>query len=224
MPSPTASSGGLLVKRNLKADFETAWDAFLVSTLGIADALGGAAARGESVHDLLASLHAVTYWKAKGLVMSGAAAKSRLNPGPLTGLFFERFAGSVFQGYLGARHPNATFFVGCGSVSYSTRDGLPRDPDLCVQQGDRTVVVEFKVSPKKRDLDYLEQLHSQYSAEGMLFLFCGGEVIAQRPQLERIVAGGWACFLESRKSNESIVRVATVDRLLTKADAWLGSA
>lgn len=216
------AGGDVAPQRDLKADFEAIWDTFVTSTQQVADALGSAAARHEPVHGLLASLYAVPYWKAKGLVLGGAA--TRLNPEPLSGLFFERFACSVFVEFLCTHHPDAQFYVGRGSEEYAMRVNLPRDPDLCVQRGSRTLIVEFKTSPKKRDLDYVETLHTRYAAEGMLYLFCGGEVVAQRAQIARIVEGGWAAFLEARRRNAAGVQGATVDRLLHRAAEWLGGA
>ncbi|MEW5874769.1 MAG: hypothetical protein AB1752_06260 [Candidatus Zixiibacteriota bacterium] len=190
----------------------------------IARSVYHAAESGDPVQPLLLSLYDVPYHKAKRLGMSPnnpegkleSGVESRFNPGPLGGLFFERFVGEAVRGYLDSKFTDVRFGVNRHAVTKHP-EGLPRDPDVCVERAGRIVVIEVKTSPKKPDLDYVERLRGDYEKGGITYLFCAGEISAPKGRIERLIREGWVSALDTRnKSHADLISQATVDSMLTR--------
>jgi len=82
------------------------------------------------------------------------------NIGAITGLFFEQVATAFIVPALRQSFENIKIERNkCSDVSVRA---IARDPDLYAFANNRHAVVEFKVSPKKRDLEYVLDMHEQY--------------------------------------------------------------
>lgn len=168
------------------------------------------------LHKILADLHGIPYVKAKGLLDEPAVDRSSRNPGAVTGLFFEQAVVGLIVPYLRNRLPGARFER--NSCSVLGARAITRDPDLFVANGDRFAVFEVKVSPKKRDLDYVERICADYQRAGIGYYLVGGEISAHPEIFERYSAREWACFVSAPKTKRDLLkRLPTLDVVLQAA-------
>lgn len=201
---------------DLKKSYELAWEQFAASVRQIAGRVELAAENSGNIHLMLGKLYDVPYYQAKNLILQVGSGNSTLNPGPLTGLFFETLVGASVRGFLRANVPGARLTIGRGPQTFPAH--LPPNPDICVTHGKNTVVFELKVSPKKPDLDYVKDIRARHEKAGVSYFLIGGEVSGRRESLMELGEEGWVAFLCARSErNREAIEKATIDRLLGAA-------
>ena len=178
-----------------------------------------AAAHSDELHSLLKKLYSVPYGKARSILKTPVTDDKEPNIGSVTGLFFEQLVVSVVVPRIGAALPNARFER--NRCSNQTVRSLFRDPDIFVSNGERFAAFEIKVSPKKRDLEYLRRMKTSLDSRDIGFFLIGGHVSANR-ELLLSFNDGWATFLDSKQPNRNLLpQLATVDDILERAVSHL---
>lgn len=174
------------------------------------------------LHELFKQLYGVPYHEIRICLQEPPVDGTSENIGPVTGLFFEQLIVAITVPFIRRAVPAATFER--NQCSDSAVRGLSRDPDLHVSLGNRRVVFEFKVSPKKPELDSVLAEHARYTGAGVGYYFVGGYVAANAELLQSF-SGGWACFAECSLRNERVLAgLPSLDTVLANAVTYLGSA
>lgn len=150
------------------------------------------AQREENVHLLLAELLPIPYYEMKELLQGGADRSPR-NPGPIGGVFFERFVAAAVQGRILDSLPGTAMALNAHLPGYPS--GLPRQPDIHLSRGGRHVVLECKTSPKKSDIEGVLEMQSHYASSGCAFYFIAGEPVGRASQLHHLASLPWVTIL-----------------------------
>jgi len=199
------------------SQFEAGWDALQLAVDQVVSQIRTLSGEGAPVHDLLAELMPIPYWRAKQLVKSDVDVHSSNNPGPIGGLFLERFAGAAVVSYVRARVPDVQVGVNCFVPSCrGGLEGLPKQPDLHLHSNGRHAVFEFKTSPKKRDFDSVQESHDRCRSAGVEYYFVAGEPSGSPAQIDHLVSQSWTTILmyKGRRDHPWIGKSPSFDQLL----------
>ena len=136
------------------------------------------------------------------------------NIGAATGLFFEFNVRVFFVPFL-LREIGSSLKVSYNTYPGHKQLGLPRDPDIHLSANGKEVVVELKVSPKKRDIDYVQKLKQRYGQHTIPYYFLGNQLSLNKQSFEAISELDWMSFLHASKRNAKYLdKFPTFDNII----------
>lgn len=175
------------------------------------------------LHDTLRKIYGVPYEEIRSALLYPKVNWTSENIGSVTGIFFEQAVSSLAVPFIKSKYPNAQ--IGRNACDSANVRSIARDPDLYVKVSDIEVVIEMKVSPKKRDLEYVKEIKEKFNQAGIGYFFVGGYVAANRELLNSFKSESWACFLEASRRNEDILSILPAfDTVMKNAVYYLGNA
>ena len=205
---------------DLIAKYESLWDDFVSANLEFEKILAEHILQGESFHAICARLYGIPYYKAKGL-FEDSPSDSKRNIGSVTGLFFEHFISFVIASIAKKKFPDIQ--PESNKCTDAITREISRDPDLFLKRGENRVVVEFKVSPKKPDIDYVVQLKSRYEERNIYYCVVGGHISLDKTELDVLTRNDWMTFFDSSKRNNDVLRkFKTIDQIMDSIWKKLG--
>lgn len=209
---------------HLTKEYAIVWGDFIRRVLRV-HARAAAATENNSIslHNALRALHWVPYRKARELLAKPRVDESSDNIGAVTGLFFEQSVVTLTVSHL-RRHVRGVH-IERNCCSSSRVRVISKDPDLYARAGRSEIVVEIKVSPKRRDLDHVFRMRQKYEKQGIGYFLIGGYVSAARDALHRFAGEPWACFTSGSDRNTALLKgLPTLDIVLNEAVARLAGA
>lgn len=207
----------------IESEYVAAWDGFVAKVNSLQETVAKSISGNDyssTLHSLLKSVQWVPYNKAHELAIPIDIDTQPNDIGSITGLFFELWASTIILAYLS----NETSDLRIERNRHTNRPStdLPRDPDLHIEANSRSVVVEIKVAPKKRDIDRAERIRTAYAEEGIPFFLIGGYVSVNSARLEALGSDRWCCFMSSSSTNEPVLAsLPRLDDLLEDMQSFL---
>jgi hypothetical protein len=202
----------------VRDDYVDAWKTFTARLAAVSSSIERIVNDGSpgSLHDLVFQLHDIPYREAKAVLAHPAIADSPPNAGAVTGLFFEQIVASVVVPFLRRHCPEAV--IARNRCPNPIARSIARDPDLYFQLGDREVIFEIKVAPKKWDLESVRELRAKYAAAGIAYFLIGGYASASLETMRLFESERWACFMSvSPRNRVAADRGARLDEVLHAA-------
>lgn len=143
------------------------------------------------------------------------------NIGAATGLFFE-FNAQVFILPFLEKKVGCSLDISINSCPGHKKRGLPRDPDIYLKANGREVVIELKVSPKKRDINHVRKLKQRYSEQSIPYYFLGNQLSLNKQGFEEASELGWMSFLHASKKNVKYLdKFPTYDDIIERISKYL---
>ncbi len=187
--------------------YSVIWKQFAVNLRSIYEEIGNTSIErvNSNLHEQLRAMYGVPYEEVREALKSPAVDATSGNIGAITGLFFEQAATALIVPTLRQQVPTVQIERNtCSSKKIST---LAPNPDLYAFANGNDAVIEFKVSPKKENLEQVLLAHEKHLKKGVGYFFIGGEVRSNAELLQRF--GGdtpWACFLDCSYANQYILK------------------
>lgn len=196
------------------ARYKSIWKDFVSANRDFDNNLVNVIIKGESFHNICQLIYGVPYYISKDL-FDPSLSDSNKNIGSVTGLFFEHLISYVISKI--AKNKFTDIIVESNKCSDFITRKISRDPDLFLKINDYRVVIEFKVSPKKRDIKYILDLKSKYYEQNIGYYFIGGHISLNATELEKLTRNDWMTFFDSSKSNSELLsKFNTVDQIMNK--------
>ena len=160
---------------------------------------------GINLHSQISEMHWVPYDEIRAALEIPVIEGTSENIGAITGLFFEQAATALLVPVLRKRIPNVRI-----ERNYCTEEtvrSVARDPDLYATVSGKHLVIEFKVSPKKVNLENVLWARGQYAKLGVGYYFLGGYASASRELLHKFISKDkWACILDVSSRNQDLLQ------------------
>ncbi|MGE0086477.1 MAG: hypothetical protein AB7S75_18880 [Desulfococcaceae bacterium] len=206
---------------SIKQRYEKIWKSFADELCSFYTEIGKYNSDGNnSLHEIIKSLHWVPYEAAHEIVKIPSVESSSGNIGSITGMFFEQVVCSIIVPYIEHSVPAVKIERNCCSDS-KVRE-ISRDPDLFIQNGERSAVFEIKVVLTKPGIEKAKKLRENYRQKGVPYFLIGGKISAQRSEFEYLAnkENRWASFTYSKNEN-GLQNLPKIDEILKIAVDYL---
>lgn len=201
------------------------WSRFASDLSDVYSTLGESISQSKDrdLHETLKEIYGHPYREIRQALKVPTVTATSDNIGSITGLFFEQAATAIVVPALRRRISN--LHVERNKCSKDSVRALARDPDLYLSHSGRDAVVEFKVAPKKANLDSVLAAKQRYEAAGVGYFFVGGHVSATSEGLRRFKdKTPWACFMTCSPANEQVLaEISILDDLCEFLSTWLAN-
>lgn len=209
---------------NFDEKYDSIWENFSSKMLDFYQELSEAVKEESesSLHSLLANTYWLPYKIFHDLMEFPSIDSPVKNIGSATGFFFEQLVISLVVPFIQYRLPCCRFAR--NSTLSPVVENIARDPDLHIMCQDKNAVLEIKVAPKKRDLEWLYMMRQSYEEAGIHYFVIGGYAQVNSHMLSELIGENWISFLAGSDRNKPLLsKLTPIDKVLTTATNYLTS-
>jgi len=174
-----------------------------------------------SLHEGLRSIYWTPYNKIHNALEEPVVDCSSENIGAVTGVFFEQACAALIVPRI--RNRVSGVRIERNTCSNDEVSKVARDPDIFASANGKHIVIELKISPKKRELLSVLSTRKEYQSIGVAYYFIGGYVISNPELLGAFIDDSpWACFLDSSARNQDILdQIPVLDSVIDDIVSFL---